>query len=66
VSRKKERKERLAAKVSLSKAAMLPTVAAPTIRQILESEASRPMRGGNRDLPATSLFGDPHKQTTLF
>lgn len=37
-----------------------------TLKQILDREAARPMRGGDAELGYDSLFGDSHKQPSLF
>ncbi|MGE3247313.1 MAG: hypothetical protein AB7F96_22735 [Beijerinckiaceae bacterium] len=37
-----------------------------TVKDLLQAEADRPLKGGDRDLPHTSLFGDGHRQKLLF
>ena len=44
----------------------LAGVEAVGVRQILDREAARPLRGGDRELDHDSLFGDAHLQTDLF
>lgn len=65
-SRRAERIARLAAKRQLAERPMMDGFAAPTLRQIIESEALAPMRGGAADMRHDSLFGDSHKQKELF
>jgi hypothetical protein len=45
---------------------LIPGVKAVTDADRIALEAARPMRGGNRDLPADGLFGDAKDQTSLF
>ena len=67
MKRKAERKARLEAGLKLT---TLPTWIdgrpCTTVKTLLELEASKPMRGGERELSADSLFGDGFKQGALF
>lgn len=61
---KNERRRRLtvaAARMS----GHLPTLERVTVREILDAEARRPMRGGQADLQHGGLFGDAMKQQEL-
>jgi hypothetical protein len=60
------RRDRLAAQKKLAERSKLPGVRGSTMKEILEAEAAKPLRGGAKELTASSLFGDGHKQTSLF
>jgi hypothetical protein len=44
----------------------LPTIQRERLKDVLQQEAARPMRGGARDLQHDGLFGDGQKQRELF
>jgi hypothetical protein len=62
---KKERRERLEFEVKKQRK-NLAGVAPASVREILEREASRPMRGNARELGESSLFGEGFKQQSMF
>ena len=66
MTRRTERRARLAQMVRLAQEASLHDVEPQTVAEILAHEAAKPMRGGDRDLSHDSLFGDAHKQIQLF
>lgn len=65
-TRASERRVRLGFKRLSLGMAHLPEIEHETMREVLAAEAAKPMCGGAADLPHTSLFGDSHKQTSLF
>ena len=63
---RKARIDRLRAKQILATRPMAPGIEPPTVKQILQSEVNAPLKGGDRDLQHNGLFGDSHKQISLF
>lgn len=44
----------------------LPTIQRERLKDVLQREAARPMRGGAADLQHDGLFGDGRRQKELF
>jgi hypothetical protein len=61
----KQRAQRIAYQAAMS-AKALPTIPIATLKQILDLEAAKPLRGGNAELTANGLFGDGMKQGAMF
>lgn len=59
------RRARLARLRDRQRLAQMPGVAPEVLSDALRLEAARPLRGGDADLPASSLFGDGHRQVDL-
>ena len=66
MSRRTERRARLAQMVRLAHEPSLTAIAPQTVAEILAHEAAKPMRAGDAELSHDSLFGDAHKQVELF
>ena len=65
MSRKAERQRAIKALVE-DGPPQLPGVSSASLKAILQREAERPLRGGERDLGHDGLFGDGHRQRELF
>ena len=66
MTRKSEREARLRLAKLRAELHGFASIEPETLRSILEHEAKKPQRGGDRELAHTSLFGDGHKQRELF
>ena len=66
MTRAADRRKRLTLRAKMAQIPTMPGVAPTTTRDILAAEVATPMRGGDKDLPHTSLFGDSHLQRSLF
>ena len=66
MTRRSASRKSLARHLALAAEGVLPNIPRQDLKTILELEARAPLRGGNSDLPHTSLFGDAHKQQELF
>lgn len=66
MTRKAERQKRLQLALRMMETSDLQFLSPATVREVLATEAEKPMRAGNKDLAHESLFGDAHKQIDLF
>lgn len=66
MSMRRQQRKRMLAEAAKRWGNELPGVAPANVRDLLQTEANRPMRAGNAELPRTSLFGDGHLQRELF
>lgn len=66
MTRTSERQKLLKRQVEKSKAPSLPSVAPASVKQILEAEAAKPLKGSAKELQYEGLFGEAQKQTSLF
>lgn len=66
MTRSAERQKLLKRQVEKSKAPSLPSVSPASVKQILESEAAKPLKGGAKELQFEGLFGEAQKQINLF
>lgn len=64
--RRQQRKRMLHEAAQRLARAHLPGVEPETVRDILQTEANKPMRGPSADLQHGGLFGDGRKQKELF
>lgn len=65
-ARQKERIARLEMAKIRAQLRGLAFIEPATIAEAIKIEASRPLKGGNRDMANTGLFGDAFKQKELF
>jgi len=65
-TRKSARRIRLGFAITRTKLDSLPGIDPPKVKDILNAEAAKPMRGGNADLTPDSLFGDGRLQMELW
>lgn len=66
-TRKRERQDRLRYQLWLQQSnRTAPGIEPVQVRDVLAAEAAKPLRGGAADLQHNGLFGDSHKQTSLF
>ena len=63
--RKRSRRVRMGLAVLSAQIPTLPSIDRPKLKDILQLEANRPLRGGNSDLAPDSLFGDGRQQLEL-
>jgi hypothetical protein len=61
----KQRAQQIAYAVAMG-AKALPGIQPANLKQMLELEAAKPLRGGAKELGADGLFGDGMKQGGLF
>ena len=66
--RKKERERALWQRIAFAQQSRLPGSGfePAALKELLELEATKPLRGGDADLPHNSIFGDSHKQGSMF